>query len=179
MESKEKKLERIAVSIVVPIYNAEKYLEKCLNSIINQSLKNIEIILIDDGSKDGSAEICQKFLKLDSRIRYYHKENEGLAAARQDGMDRACGEYVGFVDSDDWLELNMYERMYQEATEHNADVVFCNCYLDDDVKNPVHLPAGVYNREKIESEILSRTLAGVTPKGANSVIRWCNWLRIY
>lgn len=172
-------MEKIAVSIVVPIYNAEPYLEKCLDSIVNQTLSNIEIILIDDGSKDRSAEICKKYVEKDSRIIYYRKENEGLAAARQDGIERASGEYIGFVDSDDWLELNMYERMYQVAKEATADIVFCNCYVDDYEKYPVHLTSGVYQRDDIEKKILTRTLAGLTDKGANSVIRWSNCLRIY
>lgn len=172
-------LNNIAVSIVVPIYNAAPYLRKCLDSVVNQTLKNVEIIFIDDGSTDGSSEICKEYAAKDSRIIYYKKENEGLAAARQDGIERASGEYVGFVDSDDWLELNMYERMYDVAVKENADVVFCNCYEDDDVKNPYYLEPGVYDRERIEKEILPRSLAGLTPKGANDVIRWCNWLRIY
>lgn len=170
---------KIAVSIVVPVYNAKEYLHKCLDSVVNQTLKNVEIIFIDDGSTDGSSEICKEYAAKDDRIIYYRKENEGLAAARQDGIEMASGEYVGFVDSDDWLELNMYERMYSVAVKENADVVFCNCYKDEDEKNEYYLEPGVYDRERIEKEILPRSLAALTPKGANDVIRWCNWLRIY
>ena len=171
--------DRIAVSIVVPVYNAAPYLRKCLDSVVNQTLRNVEIIFIDDGSTDGSSEICKKYASKDSRIIYYKKENEGLAAARQDGIERASGEYVGFVDSDDWLELNMYERMYEAATKENADVVFCNCYFNDSETDKIYLQPGVYDREKIETEILPRTLAGISEKGSNSVIRWSNCLRIY
>ncbi len=169
----------IAVSIIVPIYNAEKYLIKCLDSVVNQTLENVEIIFVDDGSTDGSSEICKNYAEKDERIIYFKKENEGLAAARQDGMDIARGEYVGFVDSDDWLELNMYERMYTVAKENDADVVFCNCYKDESKKNSYYLEPGVYDREAIEEKILSRSLAGISSNGTNSVIRWCNWLRIY
>lgn len=169
----------VAVSIVIPVYNAEEFLVKCLDSVINQTLENIEIIIIDDGSTDSSAQICKEYAAKDSRIIYYRKENEGLAAARQDGIERASGEFVGFVDSDDWLELNMYERMYGEATKENADIVFCNCYFNDSETDLIHLDPGVYDRERIEKEILPRSLAGLTPKGANSVIRWSNCLRIY
>lgn len=169
----------IAISIIVPIYNAAPYLKKCLDSVINQTLRNVEIIFIDDGSTDGSSDICKEYAAKDNRIIYYKKENEGLAAARQDGMERARGEYVGFVDSDDWLELNMYERMYEVAVKENADVVFCNCYEDEDKKNPYYLEPGVYDRERIEKEILPRSLAALKSKGTNDVIRWCNWLRIY
>lgn len=169
----------ITVSIIVPVYNAEKYLVKCLDSVVNQTLNNVEIIIIDDGSTDGSSEICMEYAAKDSRIIYYKKENEGLAAARQDGMERASGEYVGFVDSDDWLELNMYERMYTVAKEHDADVVFCNCYKDESKKNSYYLEPGVYDRKAIEEKILPRSLAGISSNGTNSVIRWCNWLRLY
>ena len=168
----------IKVSIVVPVYNAEKYLVQCLDSVVNQTLKDVEIILIDDGSTDGSAEICKRYLS-DPRVTYYHKENEGLAAARQDGMERASGEYIGFVDSDDWIEPDMYERMYGAAKKENADVVMCNLFIDEDGLNPVYLEPGVYDRERIEREILPRQLGGISPKGSNSVIRWSNCCRIY
>lgn len=169
----------IAVSIIVPVYNAERDLEKCLDSVVNQTLQNVEIILVDDGSTDGSSEICKSYAEKDERIIYFYKENEGLAAARQDGMERSNGEYVGFVDSDDWLELNMYERMYSVAKEENADVVFCNAFFDECKKDKIYLEPGVYDRERIEKEILLRSLAGLTPMGANSVIRWSNCLRLY
>lgn len=168
----------VKVSIVVPIYNAEKYLEKCLDSVFNQTLKEIEIILIDDGSTDSSSEICKKYLS-DSRVAYYYKENEGLAAARQDGMERASGEYIGFVDSDDWIDLDMYERMYNAAKKENADVVMCGIYNDEEGRDKIHLEPGVYDRERIEKEILPRSLAGLTERGGNSVIRWSNCCRIY
>lgn len=169
----------IAVSIIVPVYNAEKYLVKCLDSVVNQTLKNVEIIFVDDGSTDKSSEICKSYAEQDERIIYFKKENEGLAAARQDGMERASGEYVGFVDSDDWLELNMYERMYAVAKEHDADVVFSNCYKDESKKNSYYLEPGVYDRKAIEEKILPRSLAGISSNGTNSVIRWSNCLRLY
>lgn len=168
----------IAVSVVVPIYNARETLAQCLDSIVSQTLRDIEILLIDDGSADGSAEICKQYLS-DERVRYFYKENEGLAAARQDGMERARGEYVGFVDSDDWIEPEMYRRMYETAKENAADVVFCGIYADEAEKNPVYLAPGVYDRQRIEEEILPRSLAAITPKGSNGVIRWSNCARLY
>ena len=170
---------KIAVSVIVPVYNAEKTLKKCLNSIIEQTLKNIEIILIDDGSTDGSSIICKNYAENDERILYYQKENEGLAAARQDGIDRANGIYVGFVDSDDWIEPNMYEKMCSRAEEHNADIVFCNCFFDEAERDKTHLETGIYDRKAIEANILPRSLSGINDKGNNSVIRWSNCLRIY
>ncbi len=171
--------ENIAVSIIVPVYNAEQYLTKCLDSVINQTLKRIEIILIDDGSQDSSSEICKEYAQKDGRITYYRKENEGLAAARQDGMERANGEYIGFVDSDDWLEADMYEKMYNAASKENADIVFCNAYLNESERDKLHLEPGIYDRKGIEEKILPRSLSGISEKGTNSVIRWSNCLRIY
>ena len=169
----------VKVSVIVPIYNAEKYLEQCLDSIVNQTLKEIEIILIDDGSTDGSAEICKKYLT-DERVLYYHKENEGLAAARDDGMLRATGEYIGFVDSDDWIEFNMYEKMYEAAKSNNSDVAFCNCIENENGHHfTPEMESGPYDREKIKKFVLPRTLAYIDKNGGKRAIRWSNCLRIY
>ena len=119
------------VSVIVPIYNAEKYLKQCLDSIQCQTLKDIEVILIDDGSTDGSSKIAKAYLS-DNRFTYYYKENEGLAAARADGIERASGEYLGFIDSDDWIEPDMYEKMYKAAKSNDSDIVFCNCIQNAD-----------------------------------------------
>ncbi|MBQ5852329.1 MAG: glycosyltransferase family 2 protein, partial [Lachnospiraceae bacterium] len=97
------------ISIVVPVYNVEKYLERCVDSLINQTYENIEILLIDDGSKDNSGQMCDEYANKDSRITVYHKENGGLSDARNYGMDRAKGEYIIFIDSDDYVEPNMME----------------------------------------------------------------------
>lgn len=169
----------IKVSVIVPIYNAEQYLVQCLDSIMNQTLKDIEIILINDGSTDSSAEICQRYSN-DSRVIYYVKENEGLAAARQDGMDRARGEYIGFVDSDDWIEPEMYEKMYVAAKTNDADVVFCNCIENENGHRfTPEMRSGAYDRTQILTDVLPRTLAYISDKGEKRAIRWCNWLRIY
>ncbi|MBQ5592699.1 MAG: glycosyltransferase [Clostridia bacterium] len=169
----------IKVSVIVPIYNAEKYLEQCLDSVVNQTLKEIEIILIDDGSTDGSAEICKKYLD-DERVTYFRKENEGLAAARDDGMKLAQGEYIGFVDSDDWSEPDMYDKMYTAAKTNDSDIVFCNCMQNENgyVFTP-EMPSGAYDREKIKSEILPHTLAYVGKGGNKRALRWSNCLRLY
>ena len=169
----------VKVSVIVPIYNAEKYLEQCLDSIVNQTLKDIEIILIDDGSADGSSNICQKYLS-DSRVTYYHKENEGLAAARADGITRANGEYIGFVDSDDWIKPDMYEKMYNAAKTNDSDVVFCNCIQNENGHRfSRELPVGAYDRNKIKSEVLPKTLAFIPKDGGKRAIRWSNCMRIY
>lgn len=169
----------VKVSVIVPIYNAEKYLEQCIDSIVNQTLKEIEIILIDDGSTDGSAEICKKYI-VDERVAYYYKKNAGAVMARRDGISYASGEYIGFVDSDDWLELNMYETMYEEAKKNNADIAFCNCIQNEDGHRfSPEMESGVYDRKAIEEKILPKSLAYITENGEKRAIRWSNCLRLY
>lgn len=112
------------VSIVVPIYNVDCYLCCCIDSLISQSLEEIEIILVDDGSTDRSGVIADDYAAKDSRIRVFHQRNAGLGPARNTGIDHASGEYVGFVDSDDWVDSGMYANLYAAARHHNADIVF-------------------------------------------------------
>ena len=115
------------VSIIVPIYNVEKYLNKCIDSLLNQTLKDIEIILVDDGSTDNSGEIAKNFAeKNPNKIKYYRKENGGLSDARNYGIPYATGEYIAFLDSDDYIEENAYEEMYNKAIEENSDYVECD-----------------------------------------------------
>ena len=110
------------ISIIVPVYNVEKYLRKCVDSILNQTFKDFELILVDDGSTDSSGKICDEYNLKDNRIKVIHKENGGLSSARNAGLDIAQGEYIGFVDSDDWIELDMYEELYKICKENDADV---------------------------------------------------------
>lgn len=110
------------ISVVVPVYNVEEYLEKCVNSIINQTYKNIEIILVDDGSKDNSGKMCDKLSQKDERIKVIHKKNGGLSDARNAGIKIANGDYIGFVDSDDYIEEDMFETLYKLIKENNSDI---------------------------------------------------------
>ena len=114
------------VSVIVPVYNVEEYLERCLDSLVNQTLKDIEIIIVNDGSTDGSKEIIQKYLNKYKNIVYLEKENGGLSSARNYGIPYAKGEYIGFVDSDDYVEITMYEKMYNKAVEEKSDMVECD-----------------------------------------------------
>lgn len=116
------------VTIVVPIYNVEKYLEKCLNSIIKQTYKNLEIICVDDGSPDNSIEILNIFAKKDSRIKIIRQENQGLSGARNTGINNATGKYIMFIDSDDWIELDMVELMVTKMKKSNLDLVICGTF---------------------------------------------------
>lgn len=110
------------VSIIVPVYNVEKYLTKCLNSLINQSLKEIEIICVNDGSTDSSGKILKEFAKKDSRIKVLTQQNSGQSAARNLAINNAIGEYLGFVDSDDWVDLDYFEKLYKTAKENDCDI---------------------------------------------------------
>lgn len=111
------------ISIIIPIYNGEKYLDRCLQTILNQTIRNIEIILVDDGSNDGSEKKCDEYAIQDARIHVIHQNNSGLSAARNVGIEIASGNYIGFVDCDDWVTLNMFEELYEIAKRYDADIV--------------------------------------------------------
>ena len=115
------------ISIIVPVYNVEKYINKCLESLINQTMQDIEIIIVNDGSKDGSEKIVEKYVKeYHSKIKYYEKKNGGLSSARNYGLEYATGEYIAFLDSDDFVEKEMYEEMYELAKKEDAEMVECD-----------------------------------------------------
>ncbi len=115
------------ISIIVPVYNVEKYIDKCLKSLTQQTLQDIEIIIVNDGSLDKSIDIIKKYVKQNpTKIKYYEKKNGGLSSARNYGLEYATGEYIAFLDSDDYVETNMYEEMYILAKKENADMVECD-----------------------------------------------------
>ena len=118
------------ISVIVPVYKAEAYLDKCVQSIRNQTYANLEIILVNDGSPDRCGEMCDTYAKEDSRIRVFYKENGGQSSARNLGLDNMTGEYVGFVDSDDWIEPDMYSHLYALIEEHSAQIACCGVCLD-------------------------------------------------
>ena len=113
------------ISVIVPIYNKELYLEECLESIINQTLKSIEIILVDDGSPDNCPQLCDAYAEKHDQIRVIHQENKGLSGARNTGIDHAKGEYIAFVDSDDLWSIHFLESLYRALKEHDADISQC------------------------------------------------------
>ena len=117
------------ISVIVPIYNVEKYLDRCIKSIVNQSYKNLEIILVEDGSPDKCGEICDKWKKKDERIKVIHKENGGVSSARNVGLKYANGEYITFVDSDDWLKDDMIEHLLKKLIDNNVDISICTCIV--------------------------------------------------
>ena len=117
------------VSVIVPVYNVEVYLRRCLDSIVDQTYTNLEIIVIDDGSTDRSSAICDKFAAEDPRIQVIHQNNQGLSAARNAGLDVCCGDYICFVDSDDWIEPDMVEALYTAVINNTADIACCERYI--------------------------------------------------
>lgn len=116
------------ISVIVPVYNAEKYLPKCLDSILAQTYKKLEIILVDDGSTDNSGKICDEYALKDSRIKIIHKQNGGVSSARNVALSVAKGEYIGFVDSDDYIDKDMYEYLLELISYSNADIARCYVY---------------------------------------------------
>ena len=120
--------EQKMLSVIIPVYKVEAYLEKCVNSVRNQTYKNIEIILVDDGSPDNCPEICDRFAKEDDRITVIHKQNGGQGSARNMGLDIAKGSYIAFIDSDDYVDENMYEIMIEALERTNSDMSFCGFY---------------------------------------------------
>lgn len=121
------------VSIIIPVYKAESYIHRCIDSILTQTFQDFELLLIDDGSPDKSGSICDNYAQNDNRIRVFHKKNGGVSSARQCGTDNASGEYIIHVDPDDWIEPHMLAELYNKAQEENADMVICDFYVD--IKN--------------------------------------------
>ena len=152
------------VSIIVPVYKVEKYLKRCVDSLINQTLSDIEIILVDDGSPDNSGKICDSLQEKDCRIKVIHKTNGGLSSTRNAGVKIAQGQYIGFVDSDDDVALDMYEKMYSVAKRENVDFVMSDyqricadgrCYL-----KTLDIPSGLYEKKQMRRIIFPNLIMG-------------------
>lgn len=172
----------IKVSVIVPIYRVEEYLQRCVDSIRNQTLREIEIILVNDGSPDKCGEMCNTFAAQDSRIKVIHKENGGLSSARNAGMQIAVGEYFSFIDSDDYIDLQMLEKLYQSAEKYDSDLTGCGFYQISNTGSrrevPSNLPEGVYGHEQIVNDFVVHVL------GNNSKVGWKEregyaWLNLY
>ena len=149
------------LSVIVPVYNTANYLHRCLDSILNQTYKNLEIILIDDGSSDGSELICDEYGKKDSRVKLIHQVNGGESHARNVGLLNCTGDVIAFVDCDDWLEIDMYESMIHELIANNLDIIavgWCKQYDDHkiDMKNRKNAENGIFGRDKFLEYIYRR-----------------------
>ena len=150
------------VSVIVPVYNVEKYLEKCLDSLVNQTLKDIEIIVVNDGTKDNSQEIIDKYTKkYPKKVKGFIKENGGLSSARNYGLKYAKGEYIAFIDSDDYVELDMFEKMYNKAINNNYDIVVCDTIeVDEKNGNKVYKKSNFnYSNNDIKNYIIAPPMA--------------------
>ena len=143
------------ISVIVPVYKAEKFLERCVSSILNQTYKKLELILVDDGSPDRSPEMCDWYAQADSRVKVIHKKNGGVSTARNAGLEAATGDYIAFVDSDDWIEPEMYQTMMEAAMDHDCDVVMCDCVKDFADHSEVYshdIRSGFYDSEQLKKE---------------------------
>lgn len=149
------------LSVIVPIYNTEQYLVKCISSIQNQSYSNLEIILVDDGSTDDSGRICDRYEKKDLRIKVIHKENGGIVSARKTGVNVAKGDYITYVDSDDWIESEMYSEMMKKAIQYDAEIVSSGLqreYADSAIEEFDNVEPGFYDRNDIEKVVFPRMI---------------------
>lgn len=146
------------ISIIVPVYNVEKYLGKCLDTIINQTYKNIEILVVNDGSTDDSDKILKEYYKKDKRIRIINKKNGGLSSARNKGIDKASGKYLSFIDSDDYIENDMIETLYKTIFKEEADISICE-FIEEDEMNPKQVTQqqeviNIYNKDEAIKELI-------------------------
>ena len=140
------------VSVIVPVYNVQRYLETCLDSLLCQTWPHLEIILVDDGSNDGSERICDEYAQRDSRVKVIHQVNAGAANAKNVGLDAARGDYIAFMDSDDWAEGNWIETMLTAAKSSNADVVECSFRLDYVGSSEAGNPQGIFQETLFETQ---------------------------
>ena len=145
------------VSILLPVYNVELYLPQCLDSVLNQTYTNLQIVLIDDGSIDKSLQLCQEYAAKDNRIEVYHQENQGVATTRNHLLKKVKGEYVLFVDSDDWIELDMVEFLLGKIFDNDVDMVTCTNIVNDNLRTDSVKSTKVYNQDNIICEFLRHT----------------------
>lgn len=155
-------MDEMLISVIVPIYNAEKYLKICIDSIINQSYYNIQIILVDDGSEDNCPAICDEYAQLDTRIIVIHKKNQGLVLARKSGLQIATGEYITFVDADDYIDIDTYEKIVNNINYDMPDIIAYDLieeYSDRTVKKDNQFSAGLYKEEQLKEKIYPKMLS--------------------
>lgn len=165
------------LSVIVPVYNTEKYLRECIDSILAQTFTDFELILVDDGSTDKSGEVCNAYSQLDSRVRVIHQKNSGVTAARKQGVEIAEGEYISFVDSDDWIEPNMFQDMLMKVDLHNADMVLCDMLAErHDGHSVIHSSelTGLIEGEQLEKKIYGNMLFDFFQNAPGLSLNLCN-----
>lgn len=136
------------VSVLIPVYNASAYLRQCLDSVVNQTYSHLQIVIIDDGSIDNSFVLCQEYTKLDTRVELYHQENQGVAITRNNLLEKVRGDYVLFIDADDWVESDMVESLVDLAKTHNADIVNCQNVINDSECNKNSIQVEIWNQDQ-------------------------------
>jgi len=152
------------ISVIVPVYKVEKYLRKCVDSILNQTYRNLEIILVDDGSPDGCPAICDEYAAADGRVKVIHKPNGGVSSARNMGLDMAAGDYFGFVDSDDWIDPGMFESLLNALRRSSASIAACGYTYYTDAQNVRQMPL-LWDNNSIDGEnLVGSILYGATPR---------------
>lgn len=170
------------ISVIVPIYNVEKYLRQCLDSIVNQTYRNLEIILVDDGSPDRCGIICDEYAGRDARITVIHKENAGVSAARNDGIDLACGKWALFVDPDDWLELDCCERVLETANKYSVNAVYFRHQINNDRGEALYqcpeAESFLLDRETIQKLQLDCLMAKEDSMGFSGISPWAKFFRL-
>lgn len=174
------------ISIIVPIYNVEKYLSRCMNSLLTQSFQEIEVIAVNDGSTDSSLEIITTYVAMDPRVKVIDKENGGVSSARNAGIATACGEYIGFVDPDDWVDKKMYEKLYQTAITDKADIVMCSYIREFGSHSKIkdfYLPEKVsYYNNDVQKTIMRRLVGPLNEEVGNPELldAWGTvWSKLY
>lgn len=164
--------EEALISIIVPVYNVENYIEQCLDSLINQTYKNLEIVIVNDGSTDSSGEFCEQYAEADKRIKYHYQKNNGVALARNVGLDIADGEYVCFVDPDDYCEFGMLEKLYELIVKYDADVACCRWKK---IKKEIFSGVGGYEFAKKENVLTNLEMVEMYTKSMD----WPVWNKLY
>ena len=167
------------LSVIVPVYKSEKYLKRCVDSILHQTYTDLEIILVDDGSPDNCPQICDSYCEIDRRVVTLHQKNAGVSAARNAGLDRASGEYVTFVDSDDYIEPHMYYSMMEIIKKCNCDVVMCDCvkeFSDHSESYTHNIRSGFYGKEQLKKEYYPHLLIMENMEYPATI---SNWLLIF
>ena len=172
------------VSVVLPIYNVEKYLNRCIKSVINQSYKNLEIILVDDGSPDNCPTLCDEWAKKDNRIKVIHKKNAGLGYARNTGIENATGEYICFFDSDDYIALDTIEKAYNLATQEKTDIVvfgFCNVKANGATGKAVipHTEKTTFSGKEVQDVFLANLIGPDVKNGKQTDLWMSAWACLY
>ena len=143
------------ISVIVPVYNSQDFLEKCVDSVLNQTYQNLEVILVDDGSTDDSAAMCDKYQNMDSRVKVFHEKNGGVSKARNVGLRNATGQWVPFVANDDYIELDMYDKMIKAADETKADIAACGLLTNDTPMYLKHKEQKLYTVEEAITECIA------------------------